>query len=107
MGGLGGVMGGVMGGGIMEEDNMLSDQEIDEPPPNPHHPQQQPQQQQHQRMRGVGVGGGGGAMDDKSERRKGENSLYWKAITQLLANETEEVQISRNRIFFLDKLVIF
>lgn len=84
MGGLGGGMGGGMGGGIMEEDNMLSDQEIDEPPPNPHQPQQ------HQRMRGVGVGGGG--MDDKSERRKGENSLYWKAITQLLANETEEVR---------------
>jgi len=29
---------------------------------------------------------------DKSERRKGENSLYWHAITQLINNETEEVQ---------------
>ncbi|CAL8143702.1 unnamed protein product [Orchesella dallaii] len=46
-----------------EEDNMLSDHELDEP----------------QRPR-----------EDKGERRKGENSLYWKAITQLLANETEE-----------------
>jgi len=26
----------------------------------------------------------------KTERRKGENTLYWKAITQLLSNETEE-----------------
>ena len=30
----------------------------------------------------------------KTERRKGENTLYWKAITQLLSNETEEVSIS-------------
>ena len=28
----------------------------------------------------------------KTERRKGENTLYWKAITQLLFNETEEVR---------------
>lgn len=33
----------------------------------------------------------GGHREDKSERRRGENSLYWKAITQLLANETDEV----------------
>ena len=29
--------------------------------------------------------------DNKREKRRGENSLYWKAITQLLANETDEV----------------
>ncbi|CAG7836024.1 unnamed protein product [Allacma fusca] len=28
--------------------------------------------------------------EPKIERRKGENTLYWKAITQLLSNETEE-----------------
>jgi len=32
-----------------------------------------------------------GIREDKHDRRLGENSLYWKAITQLLANETEEV----------------
>jgi len=28
--------------------------------------------------------------EDKGERRRGVNSLYWKAITQLLANESDE-----------------
>lgn len=36
-----------------------------------------------------------GPREEKNERRRlGENSLYWKAITQLLANETDEVHIS-------------
>lgn len=66
----GGMLGGGLGGaGIIEEDNMLSDHELEE----------QPSQQRIPRG------------EDKGERRKGENSLYWKAITQLLANETEEV----------------
>lgn len=63
---------------LMEEDQMLSDQELE--------------------------GGQAGGqhlpprLEDKGERRKGENSLYWKAITQLLANETEEV--NGGKIFF-------
>jgi hypothetical protein len=39
---------------------------------------------------------GNGFRDDKQDRRRGENSLYWKAITQLLANETEEVSQFHN-----------
>jgi hypothetical protein len=41
-----------------------------------------------------------GPREDKSERRRGENSLYWKAITQLLANETDEVLILKLFLFF-------
>jgi len=32
--------------------------------------------------------------EEKRSKRQGENSLYWKAITQLLANETDEVRHS-------------
>lgn len=33
----------------------------------------------------------GANTEEKQSKRQGENSLYWKAITQLLANETDEV----------------
>jgi len=34
--------------------------------------------------------------EQKTDRRRGENTLYWKAITQLLSNETEEQRNSSN-----------